>query len=30
MALVNLRTYYTWKNIKSAHNNNKFKKSTAG
>ena len=23
--LVNLSTYYTWKNIKSAYNNNKFK-----
>ena len=25
MALANLRIYYTWKNIKSAYNNNKFK-----
>ena len=25
MALANLRIYYTWKNIKSEHNNNKFK-----
>ena len=25
MALANLRTYYTWKNIKSKCNNNKFK-----
>ena len=25
MALANLSIYYTWKNIKSAHNNNKFK-----
>ena len=25
MALVNLSTYYTWKNIKSEYNNNKFK-----
>ena len=25
MALVNLSIYYTWKNIKSAYNNNKFK-----
>ena len=24
-ALVNLSIYYTWKNIKSAYNNNKFK-----
>ena len=24
-ALSNLRIYYTWKNIKSEHNNNKFK-----
>ena len=24
-ALANLSIYYTWKNIKSAHNNNKFK-----
>ena len=28
MALANLSTYYTWKNIKSIHNNNKFKIST--
>ena len=27
--LVNLSIYYTWKKIKSAHNNNKFKISTA-
>ena len=25
MALANLSNYYTWKNIKSAYNNNKFK-----
>ena len=25
MALANLSTYYIWKNIKSEHNNNKFK-----
>ena len=25
MALANLRIYYTWKNIKSAYNNSKFK-----
>ena len=25
MALANLSIYYTWKNIKSIHNNNKFK-----
>ena len=25
MALANLSTYYTWKNIKSTYNNNKFK-----
>ena len=25
IALVNLSIYYTWKNIKSAYNNNKFK-----
>ena len=25
MALADLRIYYTWKNIKSAYNNNKFK-----
>ena len=25
MALVNLSIYYTWKNMKSAYNNNKFK-----
>ena len=25
MVLVNLSIYYTWKNIKSEHNNNKFK-----
>ena len=25
MALANLSTYYTWKNIKSAYNNKKFK-----
>ena len=25
MALANLSIYYTWKNIKSKHNNNKFK-----
>ena len=25
MALANLSTYYTWKNMKSAYNNNKFK-----
>ena len=27
MALANLSIYYTWKNIKSAYNNNKFKTS---
>ena len=25
MALVNLSIYYTWKNIKSEYDNNKFK-----
>ena len=25
MALANLSIYYTWKNIRSAYNNNKFK-----
>ena len=25
MALANLSIYYTWKNIKSIYNNNKFK-----
>ena len=25
MALANLSIYYTWKNIKSVYNNNKFK-----
>ena len=25
IALANLSTYYTWKNIKSKYNNNKFK-----
>ena len=25
IALVNLSIYYTWKNIKSEYNNNKFK-----
>ena len=25
MALANLSMYYTWKNIKSSYNNNKFK-----
>ena len=28
IALSNLSIYYTWKNIKSSHNNNKFKIST--
>ena len=28
IALGNLSIYYTWKNIKSAYNNNKFKIST--
>ena len=28
MALANLSIYYTWKNIKSKYNNNKFKFST--
>ena len=28
MALANLSIYYTWKNIKSEYNNNKFKTST--
>ena len=27
IALLNLSIYYTWKNIKSSYNNNKFKKS---
>ena len=27
MALANLSIYYTWKNIKSAYSNNKFKTS---
>ena len=27
IALSNLNIYYTWKNIKSSYNNNKFKKS---
>ena len=27
IALVNLSIYYTWKNIKSEYNNNKFKTS---
>ena len=27
MALANLSIYYTWKNIKSEYNNNKFKMS---
>ena len=27
MALANLSMYYTWENIKSAYNNNKFKTS---
>ena len=27
MALANLSMYYTWKNIKSSYNNNKFKTS---
>ena len=27
MALANLSIYYTWKNIKSSYNNNKFKMS---
>ena len=27
MALANLSTYYTWKNIKSEYRNNKFKTS---
>ena len=25
MTLANLRIYYTWKNVKSTYNNNKFK-----
>ena len=29
IALSNLSIYYTWKNIKSPYNNNKFKLSTA-
>ena len=29
IALGNLSTYYTWKNIKSAYSNNKFKTSAA-
>ena len=28
IALSNLSIYYTWRNIKSSHNNNKFKIST--
>ena len=28
MALATLSIYYTWKNIKSVYNNNKFKIST--
>ena len=28
IALSNLSIYYTWKNIKSSYNNNKFKIST--
>ena len=28
VALLNLSIYYTWKNIKSSYNNNKFKIST--
>ena len=28
MALANLSIYYTWKNIKTEYNNNKFKIST--
>ena len=28
IALANLNIYYTWENIKSAYNNNKFKLST--
>ena len=28
IALSNLSIYYTWKNIKSSYNNNKFKRST--
>ena len=27
IALSNLSIYYTWKNMKSSHNNNKFKMS---
>ena len=27
MAFANLSIYYTWKNVKSTYNNNKFKKS---
>ena len=27
VALSNLIIYYTWKNVKSSYNNNKFKKS---
>ena len=27
IGLVNLNIYYTWKNIKSAHSNNKFRRS---
>ena len=27
-SLSNLSIYYTWKNIKSSYNNNKFKRST--
>ena len=28
VSLSNLSIYYTWKNVKSSYNNNKFKKST--
>ena len=28
IALSNARIYYTWKNIKTSYNNNKFKKSS--
>ena len=29
IALSNLSIYYTWNNIKSSYNNNKFKKSSS-
>ena len=29
IALSNLNSYYTWKNLKSSYNNNKFKKTAS-